>query len=94
MKKPRSGTPAKGRQNQAPLPRARFLFFGGKGGVGKTTAAAAFALAMAKQEPNRRILVFSTDPAHSLSDSFDERIGELRKKVAGLNNLDGMEIDL
>jgi arsenite-transporting ATPase len=76
-----------------PLESHKIVIFGGKGGVGKTTAAAAFALALARQEPKRRILVFSTDPAHSLSDSFDERVGELRKKVAGVRNLDAMEID-
>jgi arsenite-transporting ATPase len=76
-----------------PLESQKIVIFGGKGGVGKTTAAAAFALALARQEPKRRILVFSTDPAHSLSDSFDEPVGESRKKVAGVKNLDAMEID-
>lgn len=38
-------------------------------------------------------MVFSTDPAHSLSDSFAEEIGELKKGVAGNKNLDAMEID-
>lgn len=69
------------------------MIFGGKGGVGKTTAAAAHALAFAHAEPKRRVLVFSTDPAHSLSDSFAEEIGELKKGVAGVKNLDAMEID-
>lgn len=69
------------------------MIFGGKGGVGKTTAAAAHALAFARAEPKRKFLVFSTDPAHSLSDSFAEEIGELKKGVAGVKNLDGMEID-
>jgi arsenite-transporting ATPase len=71
----------------------RLVIFGGKGGVGKTTAAVAFALAIAKNEPAKRVLVFSTDPAHSLSDSFTEQIGELKKGVAGTPNLDAMEID-
>jgi arsenite-transporting ATPase len=71
----------------------RLVIFGGKGGVGKTTAAAAFALALAKAEPDKRVLIFSTDPAHSLSDSFAEQIGERKKRVAGLANLDAMEID-
>src|SRR5205085_10362521 len=76
------------------LPTAyRLLLFGGKGGVGKTTAAAAAALALAERDEEARILVFSTDPAHSLSDSFDEVIGSLKKGVAGLDNLDAMEID-
>ena len=67
--------------------------FGGKGGVGKTTAAAAFALSLARKERKKKILVFSTDPAHSLSDSFNERVGPLKKRVAGARNLDAMEID-
>jgi arsenite-transporting ATPase len=71
----------------------RLLIFGGKGGVGKTTAAAAAALALAETRTGARVLVFSTDPAHSLSDSFDEHIGELKRGVAGLENLDAMEID-
>ncbi|MBV9209218.1 MAG: ArsA family ATPase, partial [Acidobacteria bacterium] len=71
----------------------RLLIFGGKGGVGKTTAAAAAALALAERDRAARVLVFSTDPAHSLSDSFGEEIGQLKRKVAGLLNLDAMEID-
>jgi arsenite-transporting ATPase len=71
----------------------QIVIFGGKGGVGKTTAATAFALALAQAEPAKRVLVFSTDPAHSLSDSFDEQIGERKTGVAGLENLDAMEID-
>lgn len=73
--------------------KKRIVIFGGKGGVGKTTAAASYALAIAKADRKKRVLVFSTDPAHSLSDSFAEEIGELKKGVAGQKNLDGMEID-
>jgi arsenite-transporting ATPase len=75
------------------LETRRLLIFGGKGGVGKTTAASAAALALAQKERDARFLIFSTDPAHSLSDSFDEEIGELRRGVAGCANLDAMEID-
>ena len=71
----------------------KIVIFGGKGGVGKTTAAASYALGAAKKDPKRKMLVFSTDPAHSLSDSFAEQIGELKKGVAGYKNLDAMEID-
>ena len=54
----------------------RYIFFGGKGGVGKTTAAAATALFLLKESKrNDSILLFSTDPAHSLSDSLDVKIG-------------------
>ena len=74
-------------------PPPRLLVFGGKGGVGKTTAAAAAALALAEADSRRRVLVFSTDPAHSLSDSFGEPVGECRRGVAGRDNLDAMEID-
>lgn len=71
----------------------RVVIFGGKGGVGKTTAAASYALVLAKTDPKKKVLVFSTDPAHSLSDSFAEEIGELKKSVSGVKNLDAMEID-
>jgi arsenite/tail-anchored protein-transporting ATPase len=71
----------------------KMVIFGGKGGVGKTTAAAAFALSLAKNNARRRVLVFSTDPAHSLSDSFAENVGQLKKGVAKIKNLDAMEID-
>ena len=71
----------------------KITIFGGKGGVGKTTAAASYALAVAKANPKSKLLVFSTDPAHSLSDSFAEEIGELKQGVAGYKNLDAMEID-
>ena len=71
----------------------KIVIFGGKGGVGKTTAAAAFALGIAQADATKRVLVFSTDPAHSLSDSFDEPVGERKTGVAGVENLDAMEID-
>lgn len=71
----------------------RLVIFGGKGGVGKTTAAASYALAVAEEDESARVLVFSTDPAHSLSDSFNEQVGELKEGVAGASNLDAMEID-
>jgi len=48
----------------------RLLLFGGKGGVGKTTASAATALELALRHPERSLLLISTDPAHSLQDSF------------------------
>ena len=51
----------------------RILLFTGKGGVGKTTVAAATALRCASA--NLRTLVLSTDPAHSLGDAFDAQLG-------------------
>lgn len=76
-----------------PLILKPIVIFGGKGGVGKTTAAAAFALTLARAEPKKKLLIFSTDPAHSLSDSFGEEIGREKKGVGGNKNLDAMEID-
>jgi arsenite-transporting ATPase len=76
-----------------PLASKRLVIFGGKGGVGKTSAAAAYALALAAARPESRVLLFSTDPAHSLSDSFGERVGEMSRGVAGVANLDAREVD-
>ncbi|MEI8314106.1 MAG: ArsA family ATPase [Verrucomicrobiota bacterium] len=54
----------------------RLIFFGGKGGVGKTTTAAASALLLAERYPAKKILLVSTDPAHSLGDSFDKKLSD------------------
>ncbi|MEA2571712.1 MAG: arsenite/tail-anchored protein-transporting ATPase [Acidobacteriota bacterium] len=50
--------------------KARLLFLAGKGGVGKTTSAASIALQFAKQQPDKRFVVISVDPAHTLRDVF------------------------
>jgi arsenite-transporting ATPase len=65
------------------------LFFGGKGGVGKTTCAAATALAASRA--GRKVLLVSTDPAHSTSDIFERPIGA--EPAPLLPNLWGLEID-
>ncbi|HBN15041.1 MAG TPA: arsenic-transporting ATPase, partial [Pseudohongiella sp.] len=67
----------------------QILFFGGKGGVGKTTVSAATALAAADQGKN--VLLVSTDPAHNLGHLFDRRIGPKPVKLA--SGLDGLELD-
>jgi arsenite-transporting ATPase len=59
----------------------RLLLFGGKGGVGKTTCAAAAAVAAAARWPARRVLVISTDPAHSLGDAFGLRFSNAAVRV-------------
>lgn len=69
------------------------LLFGGKGGVGKTTAAAATACHRAAQHPERRVLIVSTDPAHSLSDSFDQSVGDQVLPIVGVPNLFALEMD-
>jgi arsenite-transporting ATPase len=67
----------------------RFLFFGGKGGVGKTTCAAAAALAASRA--GRRVLLVSTDPAHSTSDVFEQPFTSGERLVQP--RLWGLEID-
>jgi len=66
-----------------------FHFFSGKGGVGKTTLAAATAVCLARS--GKRVLVTSTDPAHSLSDVFDREIGH--QGVVIEPSLRALEID-
>ena len=76
---------------------ARYLFFGGKGGVGKTTAASATALFLLhNSKRNDSILLFSTDPAHSLSDSLDLKVGNRLvevKQLRGRGKLFAYEMD-
>ncbi len=69
------------------------LFVGGKGGVGKTTTAAALAVQMA--ERGERVLLVSTDPAHSLGDLFDRRIGDREVELLrdGPGAVVGLEVD-
>src|SRR5829696_5815000 len=72
-------------ENEKDPSSARYLFFGGKGGVGKTTAAAATSLFLLnKLKRNESVLLFSTDPAHSLSDSLDIKIGNRLVEVKQL----------
>ncbi|TLS38449.1 ArsA family ATPase [Pseudalkalibacillus caeni] len=65
------------------------LFVGGKGGVGKSTSAAAMAFAAA--ESGKKTLLVSTDPAHNLGDIFHEKVGGVITKLNGA--LWALEID-
>ena len=56
-------------------------FFIGKGGVGKTTIASAFALFSADKKPKRPVLLISTDPAHSLADIFHAKFGDTPRSL-------------
>jgi len=69
----------------------RFLFFSGKGGVGKTSMAASTAVQEA--EGGRRTLIVTTDPASNLADVFETEIGHRIAPIPGVRNLWAMEID-
>ncbi|WP_299282517.1 ArsA family ATPase [Thermoflexus sp.] len=72
-------------------PRLKYVFFGGKGGVGKTVMAGATALWFARQ--GRRTLLASTNPVHSLSGLLDQNVFGKPTPVAGVPNLWAYEID-
>ncbi|MFC7205161.1 ArsA family ATPase [Haloferax namakaokahaiae] len=69
----------------------KFVFFGGKGGVGKTTMSSAYAVKCSRA--GLRTLLVSTDPAHSTRDVFDQEFTDQPSPVEGEPNLDAMEID-
>ena len=69
----------------------RLSFFIGKGGVGKTTVAASYALWRASQRPQKPLLLLSTDPAHSLGDVLRVPLSDEPKKLKG--RLFSREID-
>ncbi len=68
---------------------SKILFFGGKGGVGKTSCSSAFAVN--KVNEGNKVLLVSTDPAHSTSDLFERKIGS--KIISLRENFDALEID-
>ena len=70
---------------------ARLLLFGGKGGVGKTTTSAATAVWLA--DAGLRVLLVSSDPAHSTSDSLDVELESTPTPVEGVPGLFGLEMD-
>jgi len=72
-------------------PEMKYLFFGGKGGVGKTVMAGAAALWMAQQ--GKRTLLASTNPVHSLSSLLDQDVFGKPTPVRGAPNLQAYEID-
>lgn len=77
------------------LENKRLIFVGGKGGVGKSTTSSAIALHLSEKVMRNgqrgKILLFSTDPAHSISDSFNVKIGDVPTRIT--DTLDAVEID-
>lgn len=70
---------------------ARLLLFGGKGGVGKTTTSTATAVGLA--DSGLKVLLVSSDPAHSTSDSLGVQLGPVPTPVEGVDGLWGLELD-
>jgi arsenite-transporting ATPase len=72
-------------------PDLRYVFFGGKGGVGKTVMAATTAVHLARS--GKRTLLASTNPVHSLSGALDQKVSGKPTPIEGVENLWAEEID-
>ncbi|AWF55793.1 arsenical pump-driving ATPase [Klebsiella michiganensis] len=68
-----------------------YLFFTGKGGVGKTSISCATAIRLA--EHGKRVLLVSTDPASNVGQVFDQAIGNTIRPVTAVPGLSALEID-
>ncbi len=79
------------RFTRSQFPDTPFLFFTGKGGVGKTSVACSLSIVIADE--GKKVLLISTDPASNLQDIFGQTLSNTPTKIKGIDNLFALNLD-